>query len=154
MSDKMELKDKVKVKGRCRLTIRDAKTGELIEQTPWKNNLVTDDGEELYAQLMRGDSVNPCEYCGVGSGNTPAAEGDSALETEIGRLEVTEATIAGSTVTYSTFFGSGDANGNWWEVGMLNAAAAGVLIARTVLGGVQVKNVANTITVDYELSVT
>lgn len=150
----MKIRDKVKIKGRCRLTVRDAKTGEIIEQTPWKENLVTDDGEELYAQLMRGDSVDPCGYCGVGSGNTPAAEGDSALEAEIGRLEVTDAIIAGSVVTYSTFFGSGDANGNWWEVGMLNDPVAGVLIARTVLGGLQVKNAANTITVDYELSVT
>lgn len=151
--NEIKLKDKVKVKGRCRLTIRDVETGEIIEQTPWKPNLVTDDGEELYAKLMRGDALDPCNYCAAGSDNTPAAEGDTALGAELGRLEVTDATIVGSVVTYSTFFGSGDANGNWWEIGMLNAAAAGVLIARTVLGGVQVKNAANTITVDYELSV-
>jgi len=149
---RLKFSDEVKTLGRCRLTVRDLEA-EILKVTGWKPNLVTDDGEELYAKLLRGDALDPCNYCAVGSGNTPAAEGDSALETEIGRLEVTEATIAGSTVTYSTFFGSGDANGNWWEVGMLNDPVAGVLIARTVLGGLQVKNVANTITCDYELSV-
>ena len=148
-----KMRDKIKVKGRCRFIIRNAETGTLIETSPWNPNLVTDDGEELYAQLMRGDAVDPCSYCAVGDDNTPAAEADTALISEIGRLEITDATIAGSVVTYSTFFGSGDSNGNWWEVGLLNAAVAGVLIARTVLGGVQVKNAANTITVEYELSV-
>ena len=147
------MRDKIKVKGRCRFIIRDAKTGKLIETSPWNPNLVTDDGEELYAQLMRGDAVDACSYCAVGDDNTPAAEADAALISEIGRLEITDATIAGSVVTYSTFFGSGDNNGNWWEIGLLNAVVAGVLIARTVLGGVQVKNAANTITVEYELSV-
>ena len=150
----MKVKDAVKVKGRCRLTIRDAKTGRLLERTPWRDNLVTDDGEVLYARLLRGDALDPCSYCGVGSGNTPAAEADTTLETEIGRLEVTDTSITGAVVTYSTFFGSGDNNGTWWEIGMLNAAAAGVLIARTVLGASQNKTVANTVTIDYELSVT
>jgi len=150
---KMQLKDEAKVKGRCRLTIRDAKTGEVIEQTPWRNNLVTDGGEELYAKLMKGDALAPCGYCAVGSGNTPAAEGDAALQTEIGRLVVTDISITGSAVTYSTFFGAADCNGTWWEIGMLNASVAGVLIARTVLGASKTKNSSKTVTVEYELSV-
>ena len=149
----MKLKDEVKVKGRCRLTIRDAETGEILEQTPWRNNLVTDDGEELYAKLMRGDALDPCGYCAVGSGDTPAAEADSALETELGRLVVTDTSITGSTVTYSTFFGAADAAGTWWEIGMLNDPVAGVLIARNVLGASKTKNATNTVTVDYELSI-
>ena len=147
------MRDKIKVKGRCRFIIRDAKTGDLIEKTTWRNNLVTDDGEELYAQMMMGTTVDPCSYCAVGDDNTPAAEADTALLSEIGRLVITDINIAAAVVTYSTFFGSGDANGNWWEIGLLNQIAGGVLIARTVLGGVQVKNAANTITVEYELSV-
>jgi len=150
---RLKFSDKVKALGRCRLTIRNL-NDEILEKTGWTHNLVTDDGEELYAKLLRGDALDPCGYCAAGSGNTPAAEGDSTLETEIDRLEVTDTSIAGSVVTYSTFFGSGDANGTWWEVGMLNAAAAGVLIARTVLGASKNKSAANTITVDYELSVT
>ncbi len=149
----MKIKDTVKIKGRCRFTIRDAKTGVITKKTPWRDNLVTDVGEEMYAQLMMGDAIDPCNYCAVGDDNTPAAEGDTALISELGRLIVTDITIVGSVVTYSTFFGSGDANGNWWEIGLLNQAVAGILIARTVLGGAQVKNAANTITCEYQLSV-
>ena len=106
----MKVRDEVKVRGRCRLTIRDVKTGKLLEQTPWRDNLVTNKGEELYAQLMRGDALDPCGYCEVGSGNTPAQETDTALETPLDRLEVTDATISAHpfTVTYSTFFSSAD----------------------------------------------
>lgn len=153
MSDKIKIKDKVKVKGRCRLTIRDL-SGKILEETPWMNNLVTDDGEELYAQLMKGDAVDPCSYCAVGDDATPASESDAIMGSEIGRLEVTDISITGSVVTYSIFFGSGDCNGTWWEVGMLNAEISGVLIARTVLGASRSKSTSNTITVDYELSVT
>jgi len=112
----MKIKDKVKMRGRCRFTIRDAETGEIVEQTPWRDNLVTDVGEEMYAQLMKGDTIDPCNYCAVGDDNTPAAEADTVLGSELGRLEVTEITIAGSVVTYSTFFGSGDANGCYDEL--------------------------------------
>jgi hypothetical protein len=150
----MKLKDEVRVKGRCRLTIRDAETGEILEQMPWRNNLVTDDGEELYAKLMKGDALDPCGYCAVGSGFTPAAEGDSAMEAEIGRLVVTNISITGSAVTYDTFFGAADCNGTWWEIGMLTLAVGGVLVARTVLGASKTKNATKTVTVSYELSVT
>jgi len=153
MKEKLKLRDEVRVRGRCRLTIQDAETGELIERTPWNPNLVTDAGETLYARLMKGDDVAPCRYCAVGSGNTAAAEGDSALEAEIGRLEVTDISISGSTVTYSTFFGAGSCNGTWWEIGMLNAESGGTLVARTVLGTSKSKSTSNTITVDYELGV-
>ena len=150
----MKLRDEVKVRGRCRLTIRDAETGEVLEQMPWRNNLVTDDGEELYAKLMRGDALDPCNYCAVGSGFTPAAEGDSTMEAELGRLVVTDTSITGSAITYSTFFGAADAPGTWWEIGLLNQSVGGILIARTVLGASKTKNAANTISVEYQLSVT
>ena len=148
-----KLNDGIHIKGKSRLTYRDALTGKFLYQTPWRDNLVTTAGKVLYARLMKGETLDPCGYCGVGSGDTPAAIGDTALETEIGRLTITDVSITGAAVTYSTFFGSADCNGGWWEIGLLTLATGGTLIARTVLGAEQTKNAANTITLDYTLTV-
>lgn len=148
----MQALDGIKISGRTRFRIRDLLTGEL-EITPWKHNLVTTAGMVLYASLLRGTSAAHCAYCAVGSDDTAADVGDTALAAEIGRLAITDTSISTATVTYSTFFGSADCNGAWNEVGLLTESVGGTLICRNVLAAEQTKNAANTITIDYALEV-
>ena len=149
---KIMVKDRVRIRGRVRVTVRDTE-GKLIEQRPWSSNLVTDAGEALFAALMGGESVNPCAYCGVGGGSTPAQETDTALGSELGRIEFTNTSRTGGAVTFSTFWSIADAPGTWWEIGLFNAPTGGTLIARYVLDSSVSKSASNTVTVDYELQV-
>uniref|UniRef100_A0A6M3MCI2 Putative tail protein n=1 Tax=viral metagenome TaxID=1070528 RepID=A0A6M3MCI2_9ZZZZ len=148
--EKIKLKDKMRIRGRVTATVRDAKTGEILEIIHGKN-LVTDDGEELFMKWMNGEAPNFITYCAVGSDNTAPAEGDHALTAEIGRILITDQTRVTTTITYSTFFGIADCNGNWEEEGLLNAAVAGTLVTHTLFAAPIVKDATKTVTVDHEL---
>jgi len=145
--------DGIKIKGRVRLTIRDAATGEVIKQTPWQENLVTTAGTVRFAELMRGGASQGIAFCGVGDDDTPAAAGDTELGNELGRLPITDTSISTATVTYSTFFGSADCNGTWKEEGLMTEAVNGVLVCHFILASPEDKNATKTITVDHELEV-
>jgi len=148
--EKIEVKDKLRIRGCVTATVRDAKTGEILEVIPGKN-LVTDAGEELFMKWMNGEAADIITYCAVGSDNTPAAEGDTTLGAEIGRILITDQTRVTTTITYSTFFASGDCNGAWEEEGLLNAAVAGTLVVHTLFAATINKDVTKTVTVDHEL---
>ena len=148
--EKLEVEDKLRIRGRVTATIRDANTGEILEVIHGKN-LVTDVGEELFMKWMNGEAADIITYCAVGTDNTPPAEGDVALGAEIDRLEITDQSRAGATITYSTFFASGDANGAWEEEGLFNAAVAGTMVTHTLFAATVNKDVTKTCTVDHEL---
>lgn len=148
--EKIEFKDKLRIRGRVTATIRDAKTGEILEIIHGKN-LVTDDGEELFMKWMNGEAADIITYCAVGSDDTAPAEGDSALGVEIGRILITDQTRVTTTITYSTFFGAADCNGAWEEEGLFNAAVAGVSVAHSLFAAPIAKDGTKTVTVDHEL---
>lgn len=142
-----------RAKGRVRFRIHDL-INDTWEITPWGHNIVVDDGNEQYVKLMAGDSTAYASYCGVGSGTTAAASTDTALETEIGRIAITDYSIASATCTFSTFFGSADCNGSWNEVGLLTANSGGILINHYILASTITKNSTKTVIVDIELTIT
>ncbi len=150
MVEKIKIKDKLKIRGRVTATVRDAKTGKILEVIHGKN-LVTDAGEELFMKWMNGEEPDIITYCAVGTDNTAPAEGDTTLTAEIGRLPITDQSRVTTTITYSTFFGIGDANGNWEEEGLLNAAVDGTLVSHTLFAATVNKDVTKTVTVDHEL---
>lgn len=147
---KEKIKDKMMIKGRVTATIRDAKTGEILEVISGKN-LVTDAGEELFMKWMNGEAGDIITYCAVGTDNTAPTEGDTTLGAEIDRLEITDQVRVGATITYSTFFAVGDANGVWEEEGLLTAAVGGTLVTHTLFDATINKDVTKTVTVDHEL---
>lgn len=149
----MTEKTKLVVKGRVRLTIRDAKTGEVIEERPWRENLVTNAGIAWFIALIHGDAPAPLTHEAVGSGTTPAAAGDTALEMEIGRVAFTDSYTTSTTVSFVTFFSSSDCAGTWNETGLFTAASGGTLVARNILSPSVTKNSTNTVTVTHVLSV-
>ena len=150
--DEVKIRDKVRVRGRVRATVRDAETGEILEVVPGKN-LVTDVGEALFSALMNGESLDSISYCAVGSDDAAVAEGDTTLTAEIDRIPITDSTRVAALVTYSTFFSSGDCNGVWKEEGLLNAAVGGVLVCHTLFAAPINKDATKTVTVDHDLEI-
>lgn len=146
---KVNIRDRLRPRGHVKATIRNLDQ-EIIDVV-YGRNLVTDAGEELFMEWMNGEAPDYITYCAVGSDNTPPVEGDVTLGTEIDRLLITDQSRAGTTITYSTFFAVGDANGIWEEEGLLNAAVGGTLVSHTLFAATITKDITKTVTVDHQL---
>ena len=101
----------------------------------WFNNLITDNGLELY-----GSSSTYLQYCQVGTGSTTPANGDTALAARVAGTSTQQATSQGcqADAPYFTWrsrtyrFAEGVAAGNLAEVGM-GAASTGNLFSRALI---------------------
>jgi len=146
----MTMREKMNIKGKVKLTTRDAKTGEIIE-TRENNNLVVTAGRQETADLWRGAAATAFGYTAVGTDNTAPVVGDTTLGTELIRKAWTSDTRSGTTVTTSTTYGTTEANGTLYEAGQFNAAAAGDMFNRVTFAALT-KNNTMTLTVDFEIT--
>jgi hypothetical protein len=146
------MEDNVKVSGKVKLIVKDAKTGKILQIVEGKN-LITTAGKTLIASLLNGESVNLIGYCAVGSGTTTPNASDTTLEGEIGRLPITSKSRSINVITYSTFFGSGDLNGTWNKVGLFNAQTGGVMFSEYLLPSTISKDATKTVDIEYAITI-
>lgn len=144
------INDNLKVKGRVSLELRDSQGN--IKETQEINNLVVTDGLEYIASRMEGTTDSVMSHMGLGSGSTAAAAGDTALETELGRVSLTSTTVSGAVVTYVASFGAGTATGAVTEAAILNAASSGTMLCRTVFSTVN-KAADDTLSVTWTVTI-
>jgi hypothetical protein len=93
-------------------------------------NLVVTTGKTFIAARMVG-TPTAMSHMAIGSGTTDPAVGDTALQTELGRVSLTSSASAGAVVTYIASFGAGTGTGAVTEAGILNAGSGGTLLCRT-----------------------
>jgi hypothetical protein len=93
-------------------------------------NLVVTTGKTFIAARMVG-TPTAMSHMAIGSGTTDPAVGDTALQTELGRVSLTSSASAGAVVTYIASFGAGVGTGAVTEAGILNASSSGTLLCRT-----------------------
>jgi hypothetical protein len=93
-------------------------------------NLVVTTGKTFIAARMVG-TPTAMSHMAIGSGTTDPAVGDTALQTELGRVSLTSSTSTGAVVTYVASFGAGTGTGAVTEAGILNASSGGTLLCRT-----------------------
>jgi hypothetical protein len=93
-------------------------------------NLVVTTGKTFIAARMVG-TPTAMSHMAIGSGTTDPAAGDTALQTELGRVSLTSSASAGAVVTYIASFGAGTGTGAVTEAGILNASSGGTLLCRT-----------------------
>ena len=93
-------------------------------------NLVVTTGKTFIAARMVG-TPTAMSHMAIGSGTNDPAAGDTALQTELGRVSLTSSASAGAVVTYVASFGAGTGTGAVTEAGILNASTAGTLLCRT-----------------------
>jgi hypothetical protein len=149
MSDRASLTERISLKGRVRATVQDVETGRILQIVETRNLVVTA-GKELVAQILNEEAVAVPNFCAVGSGTTTPAATDTALEAEIGRLEVTQRSRSGNVLTYSTFFSAADCNGDWNEAGLFNN---GTMLCRALFPSTITKDSTKTVTVDWTVTV-
>lgn len=124
----MYTKSNITVVGTPHIVLMD-KDGNVKQDFSVPNRVVTV-GKNFIAARMVGTPA-AMSHMALGTGTTAAADGDTALQTEIGRIALTSSTSAGAVATYIATFPAGVATGAVTEAGILNASSAGTLLCRT-----------------------
>jgi hypothetical protein len=146
----MNLNEGIKATGNVSIDI--IRDGKVVEQIHIPNLVVTV-GKNYIASRMTGTAQGVMSHMAIGSGSSPAAAGDIALGTELGRVTLGSSTASGSTITYTATFLGGQGTGNIVEAGIFNAAAAPqTMLCRTVFPVVS-KQAADTIAVTWVVTI-
>lgn len=123
------LKDNLKVTGDVLITLFN--TDGSVKDSREIKNLVVTTGKEFIAARMVGTPTE-MSHMAVGAASAAAANGDTALGSELGRVALASDTVAGAVVTYTATFPPGTGTGAIVEAGILNAASGGTMLCRTV----------------------
>ena len=123
------------------------------------DNLIVDSGLEGVAfRIAPHDgsvtSNSPWNYIAIGTGVTPPASGDTALQLEIVRIQDPVAnytTTSGKQVKLQVSFATGIGTGVISESGLFNAAVGGNMLARQSFAPI-VKGASDTLTVTWVIT--
>ena len=137
-------------KGQLTLELFD-KDGNLKETQNIKN-VVVNNGLNYIASRMKDASATAMSHMAIGSGNTAAAAGDTAPETQPGRVALTSTTVSSNAITYVGDFPAGTGTGAVVEAAILNASSGGTLLCRTVFSVVN-KAAADTLKITWTVTV-
>lgn len=146
----MNTNEQLKATGSLRVVIT-GKDGKVKEERQFKNLVVTV-GKNFVASRMVGTSANVMSHMAIGSDNTPAAAGDTALGSELGRVALAGASAATNVVTYTATFPAGTGTGAVVEAGIFNASSAGTMLCRTVFAVVN-KGVDDAMSVTWTVTI-
>lgn len=141
--------DKIAITGR--VLIKLFRDGELNDAR-LAANLVVNAGKDWVVDRFHGSPPAVMDYQAVGTDNTAAAAGQTALITEVARVQGTLSQPASTTDRLVTSFGAGVGTGALVETGRLNAAAAGTLLARQVFSVIN-KGAGDTLQTTHDITV-
>lgn len=144
------LQEQVKMTGQVSIRILD-KDGSVKDERNIKNLVVTV-GKEFIASRMVGTSAGVMSHMAVGSDNTAAAVGNTALGSELGRVAIIPGTSSGAVVTYIATFPAGTGTGAVVEAGLFNASSSGTMLCRTVFSVVN-KGADDAMTITWQVTV-
>lgn len=124
------IQEKTEVKGRLLIIVKDEK-GQVKEKREIPNLVVTT-GLGFISSRMKDATATVMSHIAVGTDNTAAALGQTALVTELARVALSSTTVTGPAIEYSATFPAGTGTGALVEAGIFNATPAGTMLARTV----------------------
>lgn len=104
-----------------------------IREDRLEKNLVVSVGLNFIVQRMKDVTINVMSHMALGTGTTPAALGNTTLESEIAgsRVVLSTTTVSTNTITYVSSFAAGIGTGAVTEAGIFNASTAGSMLCRT-----------------------
>lgn len=94
-------------------------------------NLVVDTGLAYIASRMKDATATAMTHMAIGSGTNDPAAGDTALQTQLGRVALTSTTVTNNSVAYIASFAAGTGTGAVTEAGIFNDSSAGTMLCRT-----------------------
>ena len=137
-------------KGVLNIVLRD-ETGAVKEDVTVEN-LVVDTGLAYIASRMKDTTETAMSHMAVGSGTTNPAAGDTALESELGRVALTSTTVTDNAVEYVATFGAGTGTGAVTEAGILNNSTGGTLLCRTEFAVIN-KGASDSMTITWTVTI-
>jgi len=139
------LNDDLKLTGKLTIAIN----GETVKEVP---NLVVTAGKGYVASRMKDASATAMSHMAIGSGDTAAAAGQTALGTELARTSLTSTTVSGADIVYVDTFAAGTGTGAVKEAAILNASSGGTMLCRTVFSVVN-KGANDAMTITWTVTV-
>lgn len=143
------LQDKFKATGHVWVVLKD-QYGNIKQELDF-DNLVVTSGKNYLCNAALTPSSSPFTYMAIGTGTTPAAVSDTALETELTRAIFTSASVLSNVITFQTVYGPGVGTGAITEAGIFNDPFAGTMFAHTVFSVVN-KASTDTLTVTWQVT--
>jgi len=104
--------------------------GSLKDRREVKNLVVTV-GKQFIASRMARSTAAVMSHMAIGSGTTAPAAGDTALQSELGRVALSSLSASGAVVTHAATFPAATGTGAVTEAGIFNASSAGTMQCRT-----------------------
>lgn len=138
-------KDGLKMTGKLTIELN----GEIVQEI---DNLVVTAGKTWVAARMVAAAVAVMSHMAIGTTNTAAANGDTALVAEAARVTLTSGTSSAAVATYVATFPAGTGTGAIVEAGILNAGSGGTLLCRTVFSVIN-KGAADAMTITWTVTV-
>jgi hypothetical protein len=125
----------------------------LVKDERLLKNLVVTTGLGYIASRMKDTSQGAMSHMAVGTNNTAAALGNTALGAEAARVALTSTVVTGSQIAYSATFPAGTPASltALTEAAILNAASNGTMLCRTVFPTVN-KDVGDTLSVVWTIT--
>jgi len=148
------LTESIVATGRVCFEFRDEVTG--TRRTEWSRNLVVTTGKNHIADQLSGQAQAQMGWMAIGTGATPAAAGDTALQSELSRKALTSIDQGtgenANQVIYVADWGVGEGTGAITEAGLFNLASAGVMLCRSVFA-VKNKGESDSLTLTWYLTI-
>lgn len=138
-------KDGLKMTGKLTIEIN----GEVVREI---DNLVVTAGKTWVAARMVAAAVAVMSHMAIGTTNTAAAIGDTALVAEAARVALTSGTSSAAVATYVATFPAGTGTGAIVEAGILNSGSGGTLLCRTVFSVIN-KGASDAMTITWTVTV-
>ena len=139
-------------------TAYDAETSEQLWQSDWLKNLITQGGLNFLAAVFANQETNDVpKFLVKSTGTTPAAIGDTQLETEGFRKAVTSQSRDAGMARIRFFLLASEANGDWSEWGVVvkgTGLSGGTLFNRILPPGGISKQSNTVLTVELRLTFT
>lgn len=143
------IKDTLKVTGDVAIIVTD-KDGNVKDSREIKNLVVTT-GKSYIADRMA-NNTTAMSHMAVGAGTTAAANGDTVLGGELGRIALASTNVADNVISYVATFPAGTGTGAVSEAGIFNAATNGTLLCRTVFAVVNKGN-DDTMSITWQITI-
>ena len=143
-------KEELKVTGGLKVEVKD-KDGN-VKDTRELKNLVVTAGLGYIASRMKEATADVMTHMAIGTDNTAAAAGNTALGNEAARQALTSTTVSSNTVEYVASFAAGTGTGAITEAGVLNAASGGTMLCRTVFSVVN-KGASDSMTITWTITI-
>ena len=122
-------KDFLSAKGALSIVVKDS-NGDLKQELN-VTNLVVDTGLAYIASRMKDATATAMSHMAIGAGTNDPAAGDTALQTELGRVGLNSTTVTNNSVAYVASFPAGTGTGAVTEAGIFNASSGGTMLCRT-----------------------